>query len=212
VSIDLERRIAEALAARAELVEKANDATGWEGLAARSASTRPRSAARRWQAPMASAAGLVTVAVLAATLVSGRTSVDRVASPPAVASALASTATSAGPGTAVSDGAGAPTAVPGLTGPAGQLVVPTSPAVGVAYPFDLLTHCGVLGAYIGGVYFAAEQPLINGPAGRLAGWANPYQRGAMTLLSATQAEFADTAGHTARFHLDPNTAPPPPCA
>ena len=211
MSTDLERRIAAALAARAELVEEASDSTGRRGLAARPATTRSRSAAKRWQAPVAAAAGLVAVAVLTATMVSGRTGVDRAESPPAVTSALAPSAAVAGPGTGPSDGAGSPTAVAGLTGPAGRLVVPPSPALGVAYPFDLLTHCGVVGANIGGVYFAAEQPLTDGPGGRPAGWANPYQRGTMTLLSATEAQFTDTTGHTARFHLDPNTAPPVPC-
>jgi len=33
----------------------------------------------------------------------------------------------------------------------------------------------------------------------------------MTLPSTTEAKFTDTTGHTARFHVDPNTAPPGTC-
>jgi hypothetical protein len=207
VSTDIERRITGALAARAELTDGASP----PGLAAHPALTRSRSASRRWRAPVAVAAGLVAVTVLAASLAGGRTSVEQAAPPPAVTSGPAPSATSSDPGTTTPVVTGLlPGGVPGPTSPSDLLTVPASPTVGVAYPFDLLTHCGVVGVFIGGVYFAAEQPLTDGPT-RQAGWANPFQRGTMTLLNTTEAQFTDNAGHTARFHVDLNTSPPVPC-
>jgi hypothetical protein len=83
--------------------------------------------------------------------------------------------------------------------------------VGVAYPLDLLTHCGVLGADIGGVWFAAEPPLVEGAANPPPDWGNPYQRGTVTLLSADAAEFGDDAGHRVRLRAADESARPAPC-
>ena len=211
MSTDIERRITEALAARADLVDGASDAAERPTLADSPASSPSRSAARRWRAPVVAAAVLIAITVLAASLLGGRTSVEQTASPLDGTADSTPSATSAGTGTTTRGVAGSPTAVPGPESPHDLLTVPASPAVGVAYPFDLLTHCGVVGADIGGVYFAAEQPLTDGPGGRPAGWANPFQRGTMTLLNGTEAQFTDTTGHTARFHADPNAKPPAPC-
>ena len=211
MSTNIERRITEALAARAELVDTASNAAERPGLTISPAPTRSRSAARRWRAPVAAAAVLVAITVLATSVLGGRTTVDRAAAAPTTSADPTRTAADTNLGTATPGGASSPTAVPVPKSPHDLLTVPTSPTVGVAYPFDLLTHCGVVGADVGGVYFAAEQPLTDGPGGRPAGWANPFQRGTMTLLSPTEAQFTDTAGHTARFHVDPNTKPPVPC-
>jgi hypothetical protein len=83
--------------------------------------------------------------------------------------------------------------------------------VGVAYPFDLLTHCGVVGADIGGVWFAADPPLLDGPGNPPPGWGNPYQRGTLTLLNAGEALFADGAGHQVRLRAADAAARPAPC-
>ena len=52
---------------------------------------------------------------------------------------------------------------------------------------------------VGGTYFEADTPLV-GPGNPPKGWVNPYQRGTMTLLTTSTAEFHDSAGHTVRFH------------
>ena len=82
--------------------------------------------------------------------------------------------------------------------------------VGVPYPFDLYTHCGVLGADVGGVWFAAEPPLVE-ESGPPAGWGNPYQAGTLTLESADEAVFRDDADHEVRLRADEGRRPPP-CA
>ena len=84
----------------------------------------------------------------------------------------------------------------------------TPAAAGV--PFDLYTHCGVLGADVDGRWFAADPPLVDefGPPG---GWGDPYQPGTLTRLSPTEAVFTDDAGHQVRLRAD-EAARPPACA
>ena len=82
--------------------------------------------------------------------------------------------------------------------------------VGVAYPFDLYTHCGIFGADVGGVWFAADPPLVE-EAGPPAGWGDPYQRGTLTLASADEAVFRDDAGHELGLRAAPDSERPPPC-
>ena len=84
------------------------------------------------------------------------------------------------------------------------------PRVGVAYPVDLYTHCGVLGADVGGVWFAADPPLVE-ESGPPAGWEDPYQRGTLTLESPEVAVFRDDAGHEVRLRAAPESERPPPC-
>ena len=90
----------------------------------------------------------------------------------------------------------------GPTGPGDVQAAPNGLVVGVAYPFDLLTHCGICETLVGGTYFEADTPLV-GPGNPPKGWVNPYQRGTMTLLTTSTAEFHDSAGHTVRFHARP---------
>jgi hypothetical protein len=82
--------------------------------------------------------------------------------------------------------------------------------VGGEYLFDLYTHCGIFGADVGGVWFAAEPPLV-GEAGPPAGWGDPYQRGTLTLESADKAVFRDDAGHELRLRAAPDSERPPSC-
>lgn len=95
----------------------------------------------------------------------------------------------------------------GPSAPDDTLLGPVDPHLGVAYPFDLLTHCGITGTRFGGRYFAAVHPLVEGAGNPPQGWGNPYQRGSMTLVSADEARFVDTAGHRVRFLVAPDAIP-----
>ncbi|MEV6878217.1 hypothetical protein [Amycolatopsis sp. NPDC051128] len=88
--------------------------------------------------------------------------------------------------------------------------VPVTPATAASpsasarsFSFDLLTHCGVDEAKIGGTYFEAEHPIVGPAVSAPAGWDNPYQRGTMTLLSPDTAVFHDDHGHEVRFRARP---------
>lgn len=95
-------------------------------------------------------------------------------------------------------------------GPA-ELGLPAAPDVGVAYVVDLYTHCGVYGIDVGGVWFAADPPLVEGAGNPPAGWGNPVQRGTVTLTSADEAVFADDAGHVVALRAADESARPAPC-
>ena len=82
--------------------------------------------------------------------------------------------------------------------------------MGVPYPVDLYTHCGVFGIDIGGIWFAADPPLVEGAGNPPPGWGNPYQPGTLTLLTADEAVFGDDAGHEVRLRAD-EPARPAPC-
>ncbi|TFV86014.1 hypothetical protein [Blastococcus sp. CT_GayMR16] len=86
-----------------------------------------------------------------------------------------------------------------------------SVAPGVASPLDLYTHCGVLGTDVGGVWFAADPPLVDGAGNPPPGWGNPYQPGTLTLVTADEAVFADDAGHVVRLRAADESARPAPC-
>lgn len=93
----------------------------------------------------------------------------------------------------------------------GALVVLPPAEVGVVYPFDLYTHCGVLGADVAGVWFAAQPPRVE-ESGPPADWGNPYQRGTLTLVSTEEAVFRDDMGHEVELRAAPDSERPPPCA
>jgi hypothetical protein len=92
-----------------------------------------------------------------------------------------------------------------------ELALPSPVEVGVAYPFDLYTHCGIDGADIGGVWFAPDPPLDEDASSWPAGWGNPYQRGTLTLVSADEAVFRDDTGYELRLRAVPDSERPPRC-
>lgn len=131
------------------------------------------------------------------------------------------TAASAGGGAAVQEGdaraESAPESPPGSafdssagTAAEGAPSVPSPAEVGIPYPYDLYTHCGVLGADVAGTWFAAAPPLVE-EFGPPAGWDDPYQRGTLTLESGDVAVFRDDAGHEVRLRSAESERPPP-CA
>jgi hypothetical protein len=80
--------------------------------------------------------------------------------------------------------------------------------VGDTYPVDLYTHCGVLGLDIGGVWFAADPPLVEGAAGPPPGWGDPEQPGTVSILTTDRAVFRDDLGHEVRLRADDGARPP----
>jgi hypothetical protein len=192
---DIEERLRASLRAYAELV----DAPEEPGV--RASAPWPVAGRRRRR-------GAVLAAAAAAAVVSGSVwlaGVDR--SDPVAGQATGSTAESSVEAAEGDTRAAAEApAVPGEV-----LTAPPSPQVGVAYPVDLLTHCGIVGTDIGGTWFAAEVPLVDGPGNPPPGWGNPYQRGTLTLLAADEAVFRDDSGHEVRFRAAGQAERPPPC-
>jgi hypothetical protein len=70
-------------------------------------------------------------------------------------------------------------------------------------PYNLYTHCGISEVRVGNKYYTAVRPLSDGSGNPPPGWANPYQAGTMTLVSATEAVFTDSAGHHVVFTVRP---------
>ena len=187
---DLERRLRETLHAYADLVEAPDDGT--TPAPRQPAPVRP---ARRWR-------GTALAAAAAAAVVSGTVwLVDRPDSGPAASSDADRQASA--PAAAPESG---PEAMAGAAS-AGDQALSSMPVVGVGYPFDLSTHCGVRGADIGGVWFAADPPLVEGE-GSPPGWADPVQPGTLTLVAADEAVFTDPAGHSVRLRADGSPRPP----
>lgn len=190
---DLERRLRDSLHAYAELVQAPES----EALPERPATPQP--ALRRWR-------GAVLAAAAAAAVVSGSVWAVSGHDPEPVAGSAASRVATP----TESETWAAAEATPGTPdGPGDVLTAPPSPEPGTAYPLDLYTHCGVLGVDIGGVWFAADPPLVEGAGNPPAGWGNPYQRGTVTLLSADEALFTDEAGHEVRLRADESARPAP---
>lgn len=77
---------------------------------------------------------------------------------------------------------------------------------GVAYRYELLTHCGVEWAYLDGRYWIAA-PRIKPPPD----W-SPIESGTVTLLDEQQARFESDSGGKALFRPAPAAYEPPPCA
>lgn len=67
------------------------------------------------------------------------------------------------------------------------------PVIGVAYPFDLLTHCGIRSAKFGGHWWLAVAPTDQPHPG-----GHDTTAGTMTLVGPDDARF-DYAGGTAEF-------------
>lgn len=77
-----------------------------------------------------------------------------------------------------------------------------------SFPYSLYTHCGITEAKIAGRWYAADTPLSDGNDNPPPGWGNPYQPGIITIRSATQAVFTDSAGHHVTFTLRPDATGP----
>ena len=194
---DVEARLRASLSAYAEAVD--------DQPAPRvpvAASARSRSPVRGWRAP-----ALVAAAVLAVTggvwLLPDRTTGPSSTAAPAEATVLdgdsraeSGTGSTTDSGDSAEGAAGSDAALPA--------------EVGVAHPLDLYTHCGIFGADVGGVWFAADPPLVEG-AGPPAGWGDPYQPGTLTLESTDEAVFRDDAGHELSLRAAPDSERPPPC-
>jgi hypothetical protein len=83
--------------------------------------------------------------------------------------------------------------------------------VGVSYPVDLYTHCGIENAYFDGRFWLADAPPGSNRGNPPPGWGNPFQRGRMRLISPEVAEFR-TAEHLLRFEPAPESYRRPGCA
>jgi hypothetical protein len=204
VSDELERRLRDSLRAYADLVEApADDALP-------TVRTRSRPALRRWRGAILAAAAAAAVVTGSVWAVSDRDG-DSTSAAGAGGSAM-SAQDDTGAGAPGSDGGAAAAESQGLAdsaAPAAGFPLP-SLEVGVTYPVDLYTHCGVLGLDIGGVWFAADRPLVE-EYGPPDGWGNPDQPGTITMLTHDTAVFRDDAGHDVSFHAD-EAGRPPPCA
>lgn len=98
---------------------------------------------------------------------------------------------------------------------------PSDPQVGVSYPFDLLTHCGISTTHFSGRYWhATPRPEPSWRPGANGTYSyDGYTAGTMTLLSGDLLRFVITDpqvvgdGDSVDFMSLPATAPSPlPCA
>jgi hypothetical protein len=81
--------------------------------------------------------------------------------------------------------------------------------VGVAYAFDLGTHCGVTNTYFAGRMWLPTRKI--GSGGNPPSWLeNPFQRGRMLLASKTRAVFSAN-GHRIQFRPAPKAFRSPRC-
>ncbi|UOY03559.1 hypothetical protein [Blastococcus sp. PRF04-17] len=198
MSADLEARLRASLAAYADLVEDDADAPLPQ--------VRPPSAAvRRWRAPLLVAAAVASVVTLGVTVWPASTPTGDSAASVADAGGAGGAESAAGAGEEQrAEDAGEDSGATAMSAPEAG-----GPEVGVPVPFELYTHCGVLGADVGGTWFAADPPLVEEPAGPPAGWDDPYQAGTLTLLTGDEALFTDDAGHEVRLVADEELRPPP---
>lgn len=193
---DLERRLRDSLRAYAETVDPPED----DALPTRRAAARP--VLRRWR-------GAVLAAAAAAVVVTGSLVVldvrapgsDTAAGPAAVSAPAHDDTRTEAPESTIPSGQALSGSAADAAGAVGT-IVPGAPV-----PYVLYTHCGIYGADIGGVWFAAEPPLVE-EYGPPAGWGNPDQPGMVRLLSATEALFTDDLGHEVRLHADGSARPP----
>lgn len=189
---ELERRLRESLHAYADLVAAAPEEQS-PRVPARGPAAR---APRRWRGALLAAAAAVAVGSGSIWLVDGRDST------PSAGSASDARVSA---GLPESDSQ-APAAAPSEGASADDRALASVPVVGVGYSVDLPTHCGVRGADVGGIWFAADPPLVEA-GGPPAGWGDPVQPGTLTLLTADEAVFADAVGHSVRLHADDAARP-----
>lgn len=209
---DVEARLRASLHAYAEVVD---DEPARRTPAGTDPGSRDRSASvRRWRVPALAAAAVLAVAG-GTWLVVDDPAAPSSTSAPASTTADRGAAAAAAPPPEEDEPAGAAGPAEDLAaaavGPEGRLVVRPPAEVGVSYPFDLYTQCGIYGADVGGDWFAADPPLVEVGATPPAGWDDPYQRGTLTLGSADEAVFRDDAGHELALRAAPESDRPPPC-
>lgn len=95
---------------------------------------------------------------------------------------------------------------------------PADPQIGVAYPFDLYTHCGIRFAWFGGTWWEAskpqQDPQVRADGDGPATYTN-YTAGTMTLLGTGVARFTvdDRYVVVAETSITffPISQTPPPC-
>jgi hypothetical protein len=205
MSADMEARLRASLRAYADLVEDPADDVALP--------VRPsRSVIHRWRTPLLAAAAVAAVAggVWTAVAVVDPGASSTLAGGESAVSASGGEERAETLGTPAEQSAGDASAADSAAEAAAAPL-----AVGETVPFELYTHCGVLGAYVDGVWFAAQSPLVEGgplvPGGANppAGWGNPYQAGTLTLETADTAVFRDDAGHEVRLSRAPDQEPPP---
>jgi hypothetical protein len=205
---DVETRLRASLRAYADTV----DTTPAPSSARPDTGVPERSLVRRWRTPALVAAAVLAVVAGGAWLVAD----DPGASSPTAAPASTTADRGAEAAAAQPPGEDGPAGTRSAAdefaaaaeGPAGQLVVVPPAEIGVWYPFDLYTHCGIHGADVAGVWFAADPPLVD-EFGPPAGWDDPYQRGTLRLESADEAVFRDDAGHEISLRTAEAERPPP---
>lgn len=193
MSDDLERRLRDTLRAYADVVQAPDDD---------SPPVRTETPPRRWRGAVLAAAAAAAVVVGALVVVDVR---DRV--PPA--DVAAGSSAPAERGTAAPSDQEGTASDQAMSAPADGSALAAAPVPGVSYPVDLSTHCGVRGLDVGGVWFAAEPPLVTDGGSPPAGWGDPDQPGTLTQLSATEAVFRDDRGHELRLHADESARPTP---
>lgn len=91
---------------------------------------------------------------------------------------------------------------------------PATAAIGIAYPFDLLTHCDIRYAHFDGRWWQTDHTVPEpkpkpDPESGITSY-NGYTAGFMTLVSADTARFDDPGVVTVTFH--PMAGQPLPCA
>jgi hypothetical protein len=199
VTDELEQRLRDTLRAYADVVDPPDD----DELPVRPATPRP--ALRRWRVAILAAAAAAAVVTGSVWVVSDRDG----GSSSAAGNAVSAPDNTPAPGPATDDGATAESSQ-GLADSAAPAQGATAPSweVGVTYPVDLYTHCGVRGLDIGGIWFAADPPLVEAGGNPPAGWGNPDQHGTVTLLTHDRAVFRDVAGHEVQLHADESARPP----
>ena len=206
MSDDLERRLRDSLRAYADLMDSPDE----NGLPAPRPTPRP--AVRRWRGAILVAAAAAAVVTGSLVVLDGRDPGSQSAAGPATGSALSRADTPPAAAPESESATASDQVLSGVDASAADGVgLPPSPEPGVAYAVDLYTHCGVRGIEIGGVWFAADPPLVEAGGNPPAGWGNPDQRGTITLLTGTEAVFRDDARHEVHLRAD-ESARPAPCA
>lgn len=82
--------------------------------------------------------------------------------------------------------------------------------LGISYPYNVYTHCGVEYAVFDGRLWLLDPPLTDGSGNPPPGWDNPFQHGLMRLLADDLAEFR-TAELSVRFAPAPADYERPGC-